>query len=49
MSSYNKKEYINMEQKVTSFLSHLKSQKDASENTILSYGRDLKKFYKIFK
>lgn len=36
-----------MEQKVTSFLSHLKSQKDASENTILSYGRDLKNFIKF--
>ena len=36
-----------MEEKVTSFLSHLKNQKDASENTILSYGRDLKNFIKF--
>ncbi|NDO46857.1 site-specific tyrosine recombinase XerD [Clostridium sp. MD294] len=35
-----------MEEKVTSFLSHLKNQKDASANTILSYGRDLKNFIK---
>lgn len=33
-----------MKQKVTSFLSYLKNEKKASENTILSYGRDLKEF-----
>ncbi len=33
-----------MKQRITSFLSYLKNEKKASENTILSYGRDLKEF-----
>ena len=33
-----------MKQKVTLFISYLKHQKGASENTILSYGRDLRDF-----
>ena len=33
-----------MEQKVTEFITYLKQEKGVSENTIVSYGTDIKKF-----
>ena len=41
----SKKENIyKMEQKVTEFITYLKQEKGVSENTIVSYGTDIKKF-----
>ena len=41
----DKKENIyKMEQKVTEFITYLKQEKGVSENTIVSYGTDIKKF-----
>lgn len=39
----------NMEQKVASFITYLREKRGASENTVLSYGRDLKAFIKYLK
>ena len=38
-----------MEEKIALFLQYLKNQKRASENTVLSYGRDLKGFTAFLK
>ena len=46
----SKKENIyKMEQKVTEFIAYLKQEKGVSENTIVSYGTDIKKFVAFFK